>query len=121
MANATGHMIAGGVTGAAVLVYQRRKEDKQIEPSELGLAIFTGVAFGLLPDLLEPATSPNHRALFHSLVFAGIIAWVLYQACSDENGRSDQKLLLKLIAAAYASHLLLDARTPMGLPILGAR
>ena len=35
-----------------------------------------GAGAGLLPDLLEPADSPNHRLFFHSLAAAGIVGWV---------------------------------------------
>ena len=117
MANSTGHMIAGGVTGAVVLVHHRRSEKKRVELSEFLIAVLVGILFGLLADKLEPASSPNHRAFFHSLLFFGFAAWQLYRLCCAEETSSDQQLALKLIGAAYASHLLLDAVTPKGLPI----
>jgi inner membrane protein len=119
MANGTAHMIAGGVVGATVLVHERHKENEKIELGEFLIAVAIGIFFGLLADIVEPAISPNHRAFFHSVALAGIIGWVMYKAYSDEETSLAQQAIL-LIGAAYLSHLVLDAATPRGLPLLGA-
>lgn len=118
MANGTGHMIAGGVSGAVVLMHHRRKENKRVELGEMLVSIAVGIFFGLLADKLEPAVSPNHRAFFHSVVFFAFAAWQLYRLCCNEESNSNQQLAFKLIGTAYASHLLLDSITPKGLPLV---
>jgi membrane-bound metal-dependent hydrolase YbcI (DUF457 family) len=107
-----------------------------------------GFVGGILPDLLEPATSPRHRKVAHSLIAAAGLTLVRIaegQAACRSNAegleqqgvgvpvgsceRNDAELgsiLWRLLAGAilgfvvgYASHLALDAGTPCGLPIIG--
>jgi len=104
-----------------------------------------GYAGAALPDIFEPATSPFHRSLFHSWTFAtgGAVAtptgvkklktyaeqrvmhYELRRAMDPANGfwyviailfwKYVVQFVIGLIAG-YASHLALDATTPMGLP-----
>ena len=77
-----------------------------------------GAGCAALPDMIEPATSPNHRAAFHSITCAGA---VLYGAFGKhtKNLLPDQKHFLSVVALTYLSHLVLDNETPKGLPLLG--
>lgn len=60
--------------GAAFLLSRNETpENRMIET--IGGAL-VGYPLGTLPDWIEPATSPRHRAFFHSVAFAGGIAAV---------------------------------------------
>lgn len=75
-----------------------------------------------LPDWIEPATNPHHRQFFHSLVFAGGIAYGMKRAYEwipqDDRGRLLRHLLL-IAGGAYLVHLALDACTRRSLPFIG--
>lgn len=101
-----------------MLIHHRRKEDTKAGVGEILVAITIGATFGILADKLEPPTSPNHREFFHSVIFAAIAGWQIYNQSNNESTTANSSLLLKMIGVAYGSHLLLDAATPMGLPLL---
>lgn len=75
------HVIIGAGTGLAIdaiLQYLRLplRDDGSRDWSKFnwGEAIFAGgigAVAGCLPDLLEPATDPNHRKFFHSVTCGG--------------------------------------------------
>lgn len=106
-----------------------------------------GAIGGRLPDLLEPATSVFHRQFFHGVIPA-IALWRLSSGArngaassllewahradpgvwgfvgSGENAiprwlRFLTAGFVKGLPAGYASHLVLDALTPMSLPLVG--
>ncbi len=107
-----------------------------------------GLAGGMLPDLLEPPTTPRHRSAFHSYTTAlGLVTAAgelvqlahtyLRQVAADAFAFADREGgLFALIATAagwalhalagachglqagYLSHLALDSRSPAGLPVL---
>lgn len=74
-----------------------------------------------LPDWFEPASSPNHRAIFHSVAVAAAIAAGIHRAYKWEP-KTDWEKLLRLIAlaggAAYLGHLARDAFTAKSLPLI---
>ena len=75
-----------------------------------------------LPDIIEPATNPHHRQFFHSLVFAGGLGYGLYKLYQWETEDELQALLRfagLAIGSSYLIHLLCDAGTPKGLPVVG--
>lgn len=105
---------------------------------------------GALPDLLEPAVTPNHRKVAHAVMPNAAIAEILIKnvplwqeilrkhaaqaALRRKQAPSDTERAFNLISelffllaagavvglpAGYASHLVLDARTPKGLPLIG--
>lgn len=80
------------------------------------LSASAGLAIACLPDILEPAVHPNHRAFFHSLAFNGIAAILLWRRLNNPNVNALEKITLSVIGSAYLSHPLLDATTPKGLP-----
>ena len=77
----------------------------------------TGCIAASLPDLIEPATNPNHRGFFHSIIAGIAVSWITYKA---HDGRLDPrfKSLIGSMGLGYISHLLADGTTPQGLPIL---
>jgi len=115
--------------------------------SALGGAI-GGWVGGMAPDVLEPATSGHHRDFAHSVaggalflnpsLFALATQWrekgeALENAASamDDAVPERENLLFRAFAlhfaagalvgflAGYVSHLVLDATTPRGIPLLG--
>jgi membrane-bound metal-dependent hydrolase YbcI (DUF457 family) len=115
-------MAIGGVTSvlayAAICHYYRR----QPTIGEAVLCIGVGVLGGVAPDLLEPAFQPNHRQFFHSMTSGGL----LLKTGTDllerrEIGFTDLGRILAACAiVGYLTHLVMDACTPKGLPIVGA-
>lgn len=75
-------------------------------------AIGAGVA--CLPDLLEPATSPNHRATCHSLLTFALLGGMVDKLRAEGQGSSP---FVTLVLLPYLSHLGADALTPKCLPI----
>lgn len=82
--------------------------------------LFGGIGFlcPSLPDLLEPATSPNHRQVFHSVAMAALVRHVAFSA-HVEKLDPGTRAPLQAVALAYLSHLGADATTPASLPLLG--
>lgn len=75
-----------------------------------------GVA-ATLPDLLEPADHPYHRAFFHSATAGSL---VLYATSPAQNGHLSALAQTSLLAggAGYAAHLAADSLTPHGIRLL---
>lgn len=118
--NAASHQMAAAVAAGLLLhVDERNRETATAWPiAGAGIAaVFTN-----LPDVLEPATTPNHRQFFHSLVFAGLLVagWKqLYDwQPESDHGRFWRKVAM-IGVGAYLCHLALDATTPRSLPLLG--
>jgi membrane-bound metal-dependent hydrolase YbcI (DUF457 family) len=91
---------------------------RRIDFVEIALCALIGAGFAALPDMIEPATTPNHRAFFHSFATLGGVAYGAF-------GKHTEKLLpkdrhaLRVAALSYMSHLFLDGQTPKGLPAIG--
>jgi len=102
----TAHLVAGAIAGAVVA---------SLHPGfgnfETGQRILLGAGIGalggILPDLLEPATSPFHRGAAHSVVAFGI---------ATRGSLATRRPIPAVLLAGFSSHLLLDAKTPAGLP-----
>jgi inner membrane protein len=118
--NAAAHQLTAG---AAVGLFLAHGEQKRGQATIGPLA--GGLAAGILtklPDLLEPATSPNHRQFFHSLACGGLLVAGFLKLCDWEPKDATQdflKTLGKLAIVGYLIHLTLDATTAKSLPILG--
>lgn len=72
MANRKQHAVLGaaaGVTGYAL--YSWIKQEEMSLPELIGFAL-SGTVGAFLPDIVEPATNPNHRSFFHSVSFIGV-------------------------------------------------
>lgn len=86
------------------------------------IAPVVGAFMGRLPDILEPLFHPNHRQFFHgvkvlTLLSTGLIK--VYQWGPDESFEKFVRGVILIGGIAYLSHLMLDASTPKGLPLLG--
>lgn len=130
MPNKPTHLIAGVVTGAAVAVvrvYYFGEEELLTVDSPIGqlsiisialISAAVGGQFGLLPDILEPAKKGHwrHRKFFHSYTLLALIVWFTYQTETNPDIDDLVRHFFTVAAAGYLSHLLLDSRTPAGLP-----
>jgi len=111
------------VAGAAIGLYVADKENKTGQPTAMPLISGVSAAFFTnLPDILEPATSPNHRAFFHSVTFAAAVG-VGLQKLHQWQPETALDIFLKRVAqvagAAYLIHLALDLTTAKSLPLMG--
>lgn len=76
-----------------------------------------GALAAMIPDVLEPATNPNHREFFHSYTL--LITTLATELNILDKVQANYLLKLLSLAAAggYSSHLLVDSCTPKGLPV----
>jgi len=131
MANSKEHSDLGGLIGLACGVgsyfmkhAERKKYDPNAEVDFLELIGYSATGYGLgslagtLPDIIEPATDPNHRKTFHSLVAGAAVTWGTIKLVTDTDLSHEVKTAVAVTGASYISHLVLDADTPKGLPII---
>jgi len=133
MPNGNTHLIVGAIGGAvaSVVVQHRLHENKKLDPGHVLLSTGAALAVSRLPDILEPATSPNHRAFFHSLVFSAVLIFLGREVWQEMKEKREQRKRLgvkeisgweifgglALIAiGAILLHLLMDWTTKKGLP-----
>jgi hypothetical protein len=70
----------------------------------------------LLPDVLEPATSPNHRQFFHNVVAAGLIACAISGKHTLKFSRPT-RLFLWAFGMSYLSHIACNSSSaPCAIP-----
>lgn len=115
----THQVVAGFATGVFLAERERQAGVRTAQPLLRG----TAAAFlTKLPDILEPATSPNHRQFFHSLAFAALLGVALHELNKWQPESAGGELLKALGQAAipaYLIHLFLDSLTAKSLPLVG--
>lgn len=118
--NGPAHQIVAGLATGAFLVEQERQAGVQTAKPVLA---GTAAAFlTKLPDILEPATSPNHRQFFHSVAFAGLLCLAFHELSKwepESAGGELLKALGRVAIPAYLIHLVLDSLTAKSLPLVG--
>jgi membrane-bound metal-dependent hydrolase YbcI (DUF457 family) len=148
MPNRATHEVAGAASGAAFALLRVDDAPVSHVLAEVLGGALGGWLGGVLPDVLEPATTPNHRELAHSVIAGGTLTlsrlaeWqatcrteakgcdaraLTFALGSDARQRAGWDALgwrflagfLAGVIAGYASHLMLDAGTAKGLPLLG--
>lgn len=121
MPNHSTHLIAGGLSGLIVAMFDKNDNHKTAHDPFLAAAV--GAISGCLPDMLEPALrNPHHRQFFHSvvvLVAAGYGLKKVYEWKPEDNLEALLRKVLLFAGVGYVSHLLLDATTARSLPIIG--
>jgi len=112
------HAIIGALV--ALGLYGLCKYAKQEKPTILGAlgSLFVGGLAGMVPDILEPASSPSHRLFFHSITLLVMLAYGNQKVWKSQNLTEDQKLLIYMLSAAYGSHLMSDSVTPKSIPFI---
>jgi len=118
MANLRTHFAVGGLVGLGSYLLWKKLHQEPASLSGTLLSVLGGCLIASLPDQFEPANSPGHRALFHSLVAGGILEEVARKKLRDPLLNPGEKQLWLIFALSYGSHLFLDALTPSGLPLL---
>lgn len=119
MNRATHQFVAGATVGIYLANRDHMAGATTIRPllGSVGAAFFTN-----LPDLLEPATSPNHRAFFHSVAFAALLGMCLHELNQWQPNTGSEKIwkgIGMLAVSAYLIHLALDFTTAKSLPLIG--
>jgi len=114
----TDHAIIGALASLGLYgLYKYLKQEKPTIHGAFGSLLVGGLA-GVLPDVLEPATSPGHRSLFHSMALLIMLTYGNLKAWESQDLTEDQKLGISLLSAGYGSHLLSDSSTPKSIPFL---
>jgi len=120
MSNGPTHQLAGAIAGIAICVLDKEETNSDFHNPVAAGAI--GAMLGKLPDWIEPATNPNHRQFFHSvIVLSGLAMGVkkLYEWEPEDDGEKLLRSALLIGGAAYLSHLALDSLTSKSLPLVG--
>lgn len=71
--------------------------------------------------MIEPATNPRHRSVFHSEVFLIYILAMLIKSLINKEDINEEEILeitKRAILVGYGSHLIADSTTPAGLPFV---
>ncbi|MBX3103171.1 MAG: metal-dependent hydrolase [Bacteroidetes bacterium] len=118
-------VVCGGLAAGVENVYEQLKSsdgEKRFDFAELGAAIGIGSAVGILggmaPDVIEPATHPNHRGLAHSILVLLVIILILRFLYKQFKDNPIAKAGIIGFGAGYASHIAMDSITPKGVPIV---
>ncbi len=117
MANSKSHILTGAVIGLGAYTVWKYVHKEEIKLSGILSSLLVGGFCGLLPDLIEPALHPNHRSVFHSVAALTGLSYAGYKVIRAP-WRPESKSHVIVMLVSYASHLLLDSRTPKGLPVL---
>lgn len=118
MPNAKQHALLGAAVGLGAWYLYCRLTERTLDFGEFLLAGGAGACVGLLPDLLEPAVHPNHRGILHSYASAGLLSYGTKRIWENPEISRDQKMQWTIGSLCYLSHLIADAQTPKGLPLI---
>lgn len=117
--------VAVGI-GVGILSYldkwsHERQNNIQVSPrlDEALLYVLVGAVAGKIaattPDVLEPATSPHHRNICHSVAAGTAIVYGMYEL-GKSNVHPLAKAALMSAGASCLAHIGEDAGTAMGVP-----
>lgn len=98
----------------AYSAYQRANGARITTEGLVGAALL-GALFGILPDEIEPATSPRHRKTAHSMA---LLALCLGELTRNDRPDEQGRLAAKIAAAGVGSHILADSTTDAGIPLI---
>lgn len=119
MPNAKTHMLVGAGVGLTAALLDNNKHPAS---HNVAVAPALGAFMGRLPDILESALHPNHRQFFHGIAVLTLLSAGLLKAYRWSPEDPFEKFLRGLMligGGAYLSHLICDASTPKGLPLVG--
>jgi len=116
------HLVVAALTSGIVRTVMELQQNPRIKVGELIIksvssAVVGGIG-GVLPDLIEPAVDPNHRGAGHSVVAGGMLASAHRRIWANPDIDPWFKQIVTDLAVGYGTHLVLDAGTPRGLPLL---
>ena len=111
-------MIFAALLSAGAYIAAKRAQNEEVDwGNAIGWGAI-GAGIGLLPDIIEPANGPAHRASAHSLAAGGTVLYAAKTTWDSTTANSEQKAGFAALTAAYLSHLIADSDTPAGLPII---
>ncbi len=116
--NARDHAILGALIAGGTYSLYKLSKQQSIDPGEALLSVIGGAIAGVAPDILEPATNPNHRSLFHSGATLALLNHGNRKVLHSAQFTESQKAILLSLSTAYASHLVADGTTTKGVPLL---
>ncbi|MCG8378605.1 MAG: metal-dependent hydrolase [Proteobacteria bacterium] len=120
MSNGPTHIAASSLGVLGFVAIQEYLESGEVTSKPLAAGTLAALT-AKLPDIIEPATNPNHRQFYHSLTFAAGLSYGMLKLYEWETEDDLEKLLRfasLAIGGSYLMHLLCDASTPKGLPII---
>ncbi|MDY9925284.1 metal-dependent hydrolase [Methanosarcina sp.] len=115
------HMTAG-VLISFILVWCLVPKGLVLSSVLLPTALASSAFGAVLPDLIEPPRNRRHRKFFHSLLCLAFLLLFLNQTYLNlltADPVDEITLGLFFAGSGYVSHLMLDALTPAGLPVVG--
>lgn len=118
MGNSVQHAMLGATLGFGCYLLYKLITKKAFEWDKAIICTGLGTVCGILPDVLESATSPNHRKFAHSLVFLSGLTIGEIKIIEDKKLSEEYKLFLSSAIVGYGCHLFLDSSTPRGLPAI---
>lgn len=114
------HAIIGIITGSFVECL-KISSGSQTDIGEcfkrIACAGLGGYLGGLIPDIIEPATNPNHRGIAHSVATLSVTGCILVKVNKVEKNPY-LSAFSRGIGYGVASHIISDATTPKGIPLL---
>jgi membrane-bound metal-dependent hydrolase YbcI (DUF457 family) len=122
MPGAKQHFLTAACVGLAVNAIKQAIQ-MNLEPARpfdwMEFAAFgaVGGVVGLVPDMIEPAISPNHRGFFHS-VGCGTALLYATHGPHARNWTDGNRTAAQMLCLAYLSHLVADASTPKGIALI---
>jgi len=121
MPNFKEHVAMSAVASAGTYIAMCWYYGRQPNVGELFVCEGVGILAGVAPDILEPATNPNHRALGHSVAVGAVLSRFAIAKCSRENPEWQEflKIAATVTIVSYVVHLIADGFTAKGLPLLG--
>ena len=118
MSDSRTHLITGALVGGIADCLFARVNGKEVTLKNFIEGAVIGAASGVLPDSLEPPTSPLHRSFFHSYAILCGEVYGIHKLIGSSLDPALKKVLL-VTFFAYGSHLFLDSGTPARLPLVG--
>ncbi len=116
------HIIIGAAVGALVdltiqSIENAGRADAKIDWGRVALCAGVGAVAATLPDIIEPATNPNHRGFFHSVGAGAAVAWICTGG-HTKNLEPGIRVLLAAVAVGYGSHIFADSLTPRSIRLV---
>jgi len=122
MPNAPAHFVIGSLAGGAISVGLQLHRavicrDSKFDIGEVFICAGIAGAAAMVPDILEPAITPNHRGFFHSLTMAVLVAYFI-SGKHTKNWSAKMALLIGVAGFGFLSHLAADATTPKSIRLI---
>ncbi len=112
------HLLISGFGTFLIDIINQNKEKGFVDLRQSLFSGFCGAIGGIIPDVIEPATNPNHRDFFHSGMMGGLIFFWEDKLRQNEIINPQLKKAILDFSCGYKLHLLVDSATPKSLPLI---